>query len=63
MKPLVNQEWTSSEVEEARPIIAMLNNNYHIHDEAENNKNKKQDIVVESTHGLLGRLYKRLLSY
>ncbi|KAK1629575.1 hypothetical protein QYE76_003890 [Lolium multiflorum] len=25
----------------------MLNNNYHIHDEAENNKNKKQDIVVE----------------
>jgi hypothetical protein len=47
MKPLVNQEWTSSEVEEARPIIAMLNNNYHIHDEAENNKNKKQDIVIE----------------
>ncbi|KAM0866188.1 hypothetical protein ACQ4PT_042790 [Festuca glaucescens] len=47
MKPLVNQEWTSSEVEEARSIIARLNNNNYIHDEVGHNKNKKQDIVGE----------------
>jgi hypothetical protein len=47
MKPIVNEEWTSSEVEEARSIIVGLSNNNCISNEVNHDKNKKHDIVGE----------------
>uniref|UniRef100_A0ACD5YI53 Uncharacterized protein n=1 Tax=Avena sativa TaxID=4498 RepID=A0ACD5YI53_AVESA len=47
MKPIFNQEWTFSEVEEARLIIARFNNNNRICDEVGHDRNKKHDIVGE----------------
>uniref|UniRef100_A0ACD5XQM3 Uncharacterized protein n=1 Tax=Avena sativa TaxID=4498 RepID=A0ACD5XQM3_AVESA len=47
MKPIFNQDWTFSEVEEARLIIDRFNNNNRICDEVGHGRNKKHDIVGE----------------
>uniref|UniRef100_A0ACD5XXI5 Uncharacterized protein n=1 Tax=Avena sativa TaxID=4498 RepID=A0ACD5XXI5_AVESA len=49
MDPAVNAEWTSSEVEEARSLIARLNSNNIIDN---NDKNKKHDDIVDALHAL-----------
>uniref|UniRef100_A0ACD6ARX9 Uncharacterized protein n=1 Tax=Avena sativa TaxID=4498 RepID=A0ACD6ARX9_AVESA len=46
MDPAVNQVWTSSEVEEARSLIARLNSNKIIYDD----KNKKHNDIVDALH-------------
>uniref|UniRef100_A0ACD5Y479 Uncharacterized protein n=1 Tax=Avena sativa TaxID=4498 RepID=A0ACD5Y479_AVESA len=47
MKPIINQEWTFSEVEEARSVIIRVNNNNHICAEVGHAKNNTHDIVGE----------------
>uniref|UniRef100_A0ACD5XXY2 Uncharacterized protein n=1 Tax=Avena sativa TaxID=4498 RepID=A0ACD5XXY2_AVESA len=49
MDPAVNAEWTSSEVEEARSLIARLNSNNIIDN---NDKNKKHDDIMDALHAL-----------
>uniref|UniRef100_A0ACD6AAV6 Uncharacterized protein n=1 Tax=Avena sativa TaxID=4498 RepID=A0ACD6AAV6_AVESA len=49
MDPAVNQEWTSSEVEEARSLIARFNSNKIIYDNNDD-KNKKHNDIVDALH-------------
>ena len=51
MDPKINQEWTSSEVEEARSLIATLNNNKIIYDDNDD-QNKKHNDIVDALHAL-----------
>ncbi|VAI83199.1 unnamed protein product [Triticum turgidum subsp. durum] len=51
MDPTVNQGWTSSEVEEARSLIARLNTNKIMYDDNDE-KNKKHNYIVNSLHAL-----------
>jgi hypothetical protein len=51
MDPTVNQEWTSSEVEEARSLIARFNSNKIIYNN-DDDKNKKHNDIVEALHAL-----------
>ncbi|KAM0899730.1 hypothetical protein ACQ4PT_021083 [Festuca glaucescens] len=51
MDPTLNQEWTSSEVEEARSLIATLESNKIIYDDNDDN-NKKHNDIVDALHAL-----------
>ncbi|KAF7099708.1 hypothetical protein CFC21_101310 [Triticum aestivum] len=51
MDPIVNQGWTSSEVEEACSLIARLNTNKIMYDDNDE-KNKKHNYIVNSLHAL-----------
>ncbi|XP_020167095.1 uncharacterized protein [Aegilops tauschii subsp. strangulata] len=51
MDPIVNQGWTSSEVEEACSLIARLNANKIMYDDNDD-KNKKHNYIVNSLHAL-----------
>ncbi|VAI70975.1 unnamed protein product [Triticum turgidum subsp. durum] len=51
MDPIVNQGWTSSEVEEACSLIARLNTNKIMYDDNDD-KNKKHNYIVNSLHAL-----------
>ncbi|CAM0913013.1 unnamed protein product [Alopecurus aequalis] len=51
MDPRVNQMWTSSEVEEARSLIARLNNDKIIYGNNDDN-NKKHNDIVDALHAL-----------
>ncbi|XP_037463009.1 uncharacterized protein LOC119334572 [Triticum dicoccoides] len=51
MDPIVNQGWTSSEVEEACSLIARLNTNKILYD-SNDDKNKKHNYIVNSLHAL-----------
>ena len=50
MDPIVNQGWTSSEVEEACSLIARINTNKIMYDDDDNNK--KHNYIVNSLHAL-----------
>ncbi|XBI35859.1 hypothetical protein VPH35_121489 [Triticum aestivum] len=51
MDPIVNQGWTSSEVEEACSLIARINTNKIMYD-SNDDKNKKHNYIVNSLHAL-----------
>ncbi|VAI70973.1 unnamed protein product [Triticum turgidum subsp. durum] len=51
MDPIVNQGWTSSEVEEACSLIARLNTNKIMYDDNDD-KNKKHNYIMNSLHAL-----------
>uniref|UniRef100_A0ACD5XXY8 Uncharacterized protein n=1 Tax=Avena sativa TaxID=4498 RepID=A0ACD5XXY8_AVESA len=45
MDPTLNQEWTTCEVEEARSLVATLNNNKIIYKNNDDGNNKHKDIM------------------
>ena len=51
MDPVLNQEWTSSEVEEATSLVIRLKNNKIIYDDNDD-KTKKHNDIVDALHAL-----------